>query len=88
MSTMVVRKRKLIDLEIPVFEALSIQASGQGLSLKGYIELLLREEAVKRSPAIPESVSSRRVIGLLGVAKSALSRIDPNDERAQYLLSK
>lgn len=88
METSVARKRKLIDLEMPVFEALTVQAGGQGLSLKAYIELLLKEEAVKRAPVIPGSVKSRRVIGLLGIAKPALERIDPHDERAQYILSK
>jgi len=88
MNTVLDRKRKLIDLEIPVFDALTIQARGQGMSLKQYIETLLKEESIKRAPAIPESVTSSRIIGLVGIAKRAVQNLDPADDRAMYILSK
>lgn len=88
MQTITQRRRKLIDLDPSVFEALTVQARGKGVSLKQYIEMLLKEESQKRAPAIPESVTSPRVIGLVGIAKRALDSIDPNDDRAMYILSK
>ena len=88
MNTTIEKRRKLIDLEIPVFEALTIQAKGRGVSLKSYIESMLKEESLRRAPSIPASVKSPKVIGLLGIAKKATLSIDPNDERAQYILSK
>ena len=88
MNAVLERKRKLIDLEMPVFDALTVQARGQGMSLKQYIEMLLKEESVKRAPAIPASVTSSRIIGLVGIAKRAVQNIDPADDRALYILSK
>lgn len=88
MDVIVERKRKLIDLEIPVFDALMVQAKGCGMSLKRYIETLLREESARRSPSIPETVTSPKVLGLLGIGKNAVLALDPDDERAQYILSK
>ena len=88
MDIAVERKRKLIDLEVPVFEALTIQARGRGVSLKSYIESLLKEESAKRSPSIPKNVTSQRVIGLVGIAKRAVSKLNPEDDRARYILSK
>ena len=88
MQAVTQKKRKLIDIDPSVFEALTIQARGKGVSLKQYIETLLKEESQKRAPAIPESVTSPRVIGLVGIAKRVLDSIDPNDEKAMYILSK
>ena len=88
MKQVIERKRKLIDLEAPVFDSLSLQARGQGVSLKHYIETLLKEESVKRSPAIPPSVTSPRIISLIGCAKRAVLNLDANDDKARYILSK
>ena len=87
MQTVTQKRRKLIDIDPSVFEALTIQARGKGVSLKQYIETL-KEESQKRAPAIPKSVTSPRVIGLVGIAKRVLDSIDPNDDRAMYILSK
>ena len=88
MQAVTQKRRKLIDLDPSVFEALTVQARGKGVSLKQYIEMLLKEESQKRAPAIPKSVTSPRVIGLVGIAKRVLDSIDPNDDRAMYILSK
>lgn len=88
MDIAVERKRKLIDLEVPVFDALTVQARGRGVSLKNYIETLLKEESAKRSPSIPKNVTSPRLIGLVGIAKRTVGKLDPEDDRARYILSK
>ena len=81
-----VRKRKLIDLEMPVLEALQVQALNNGVSVKSYMEQMIKEETMRRVPSIPPSVTSQKVLGLLGIARRV--KIDPEDERAQYILSK
>lgn len=81
-------KRKLIDIKPSVFDSLTIQARGRGVSLKRYIEELLEEESQKRESGIPSSVKDPRIIGLLGIGKRAVAALDPNDDRAQYILSK
>ena len=77
MQAVTQRKRKLIDIDPSVFEALTVQARGK-----------VKEESQKRAPAVPESVTSPRVIGLVGIAKRVLDNIDPDDERAMYILPK
>ena len=81
-------KRKLIDIQPAVFESLTILARGKNMSLKKYIETLLEEESSRHSPVVPSSVKDPRVIGLLGMAKHAAAALDPDDERANYILSK
>ena len=81
-------KRKLIDIKPDVFDTLTVLARGKSMSLKKYIEMLLEEESARRAPSIPASVTDARVIGLLGMAKHAAGALDPDDERAQYILSK
>ncbi|MBR4740533.1 MAG: hypothetical protein IK074_05165 [Bacteroidales bacterium] len=88
MITRIDRKRKLIDLEIPVLEALQIQAHDRGVSVKSYMEQIIKEETMRRAPSIPRTVTSPKLIGLLGIAKKVEMKIDPNDERSQYILSK
>ena len=88
MEVAVERKRKLIDLEVPVFDALTVQARGRGMSLKNYIETLLKEESAKRAPSIPKTVTSPRIIGIVGIAKRSVANLDPSDDRAWYILSK
>lgn len=41
-------KRKLIDIKSAVFDSLMVQAKGEGLSLKKYIEALLERESQKK----------------------------------------
>lgn len=62
-------RRKLIDLSEPTFNALSVRAKAEGVSLKKYIENLLDKEAEKTRSSIPESVTDARIINLVGVAK-------------------
>lgn len=81
-------KRKLIDIKPNVFDSLTIQARERGVSLKRYIEELLEEESQKRESGIPPTVKDARIIGLLGIGKRAVAALDPNDDRAQYILSK
>ena len=81
-------KRKLIDIKPAVFDSLMVQAKGGGLSLKKYIEALLERESQKSGHGIPHSVKDARVISLVGIGKRAVAALDPNDERAQYILSK
>lgn len=81
-------KRKLIDIKPNVFDSLTIQARGKGVSLKKYIEDLLDEESQKNASGIPPTVKDPRIIGLLGIGKRAVAALDPNDDRAQYILSK
>lgn len=87
MSTVAV-KRKLIDLNGPVFDALSVRAREKGVSLKKYIETLLEEDAIRHRPSIPDSVSDTRIVNLVGIARHVVQDADPNDERLQYILSK
>lgn len=84
----VATKRKLIDIHPAVFDSLTILARGKNMSLKKYIESLLEDEASRRTPHIPSAVKDPRVISLVGMAKHAVNAMDPNDERAQYILSK
>ena len=85
----VVSKRKLIDIRMPVFSVLSLQASKDGVSLKKYIENLLEAEAEQRRPAVPAGVTDPRILSLVGVAKNAVENEEAeSDERLQYILSK
>ena len=85
----VVSKRKLIDIRMPVFSVLSLQASKDGVSLKKYIENLLEAEAEQRRPAVPTGVTDPRILSLIGVAKNAVENKEAeSDERLQYILSK
>ncbi|MBQ9193020.1 MAG: hypothetical protein IJ156_04805 [Bacteroidales bacterium] len=76
--------RKLIDIKPAVFEELSLQASGQGVSLKRYIENLLEEACVSRRAVYSPGIS--RLIGSAIPKGKDLSAI--KDDRFQYLLSK
>ena len=51
-------KRKLIDIKPAVFDSLMVQAKGEGLSLKKYIEALLERESQKSGHGIPHSVKA------------------------------
>ena len=84
----VVSKRKLIDIRMPVFSVLSLQASKAGVSLKKYIENLLEAEAERAWPAVPSEVTDPRILSLIGIAKDVDSSIDPDDDRMRYILSK
>ena len=75
--------RKLIDIKPSIFEALSLEAVRQGVSLKRYIEDLLEKACPRRK--VPESGISRLIGSALPKGKD-LSAID--DDRLQYLLSK
>ena len=81
-------KRKLIDIKPNVFDSLTIQARGKGVSLKKYIEDLLEKESQKKASGIPPTVKDARIIGLLGIGKRAVAALDPNYDRAHYILSK
>lgn len=81
-------RRKLIDLRTPVFDALSVQAKKRGVSLKKYIETVLEEDAAQHRAPAPASVTDARILGLVGIARSLALSADPEDERAQYILSK
>ena len=82
-------KRKLIDLELPIFTILSQEARKEGVSLKKYIENLLEAEAERRRPAVPVDVTDPRILSLVGVAKNAIeNEAAESDERLQYILSK
>ncbi|MBQ9476186.1 MAG: hypothetical protein IJU63_00175 [Bacteroidales bacterium] len=81
-------KRKLIDLKGPVVEALSLQAHRQGVSLKKYIELVLERDALQHQSELARHATDPRITGLIGIARPALKKVDPADDRAQYLLSK
>ena len=82
-------KRKLIDLDMPVFTILSQQARKEGISLKKYIENLLEAEAEQRRPSVPTGVTDPRILSLIGVAKNAVENEEAeSDERLQYILSK
>ena len=85
MNTAVAR-RKLIDIQPGVFEKLSIKASRQGVSLKRYIENLLESDTADMQSAVPEGVSSPKVISLIGAAKG--TDADWEEERLKYLLAK
>ncbi len=77
-------KRKLIDIKPAVFDALSIEASRQGVSLKRFIEDLLENSC----PPVKTSVSPKiqRLIGSAVPKGKNLESIQ--DDRLQYLLSK
>ena len=81
-----VKKRIRIDLEIPVLEALQVLAFDRGVSVKEYMEQIFTEEAMRQVPSIPSSVTSPKVLSLLGIGRRG--NIDPGDERSQYILSK
>lgn len=82
-------KRKLIDLNLPVFTALSQQARKEGVSLKKFIENLLEAEAERRQPAVPAGVTDPRILSLVGVVKNSIENEEAgSDERLQYILSK
>ena len=53
-------KRKLIDIKPAVFDSLMVQAKGEGLSLKKYIEALLERESQKSGHGIPHYVKDAR----------------------------
>lgn len=77
-------KRKLIDIKPAVFDALSIEASRQGVSLKRFIENLLEQSC----PPVKAPVSPKiqKLIGSAVPKDGKLERIQ--DDRLQYLLSK
>ena len=75
--------RKLIDINPAVFEALSLEASRQGVSLKRFIEDLLVKACPKRT--IPTTGISR-LIGSALPKDGNVSCIE--DDRLKYLLSK
>ena len=75
--------RKLIDIKPAVFNALSLEAARQGISLKRHIENLLEKACPRRE--VSESGISRLIGSALPKDKD-LSSID--DDRLRYLLSK
>ena len=90
METAWEHKRKLIDIRMPVFETLSMEAQRTHVSLKKLIETMLEttaEEIRQRDHSVtPQSEMLRR---LVGSAKS--ERFSPEeleDERLKYLLAK
>ena len=85
METVVLSRRKLIDIKQPVFQALSLEARKKNVSLKKYIEDML-ENAVYSGMDSSISPAIRRLIGSANPTGYDVSRID--DERLQYLLSK
>ena len=78
--------RKLIDIRQSVFQVLTIKARKKGLSLKRYIEEVLEEDA--KDLRIPEEVSDRKILSLIGIARQPDQAELLSDERLQYLLSK
>ena len=76
--------RKLIDIKPSVFDALSLEASRQGMSLKRFIETILERSCPRRE--IPGSSGISRLIGSALPKGRDLSSID--DDRFQYLISK
>ena len=80
--------RKLIDIKLSVFEALSRKARRKGVSLKRYIEDLLEEDSRHWDNAVPEGVSDERIISLIGIAKPSVPLDSIEDERLNYILSK
>ena len=80
--------RKLIDIKMSVFEALSRKARLKGVSLKRYLEDLLEEDSRHGDNPVPEGVSDEKIIYLIGIAKPSVP-LDPiEDERLKYILSK
>lgn len=86
MSTSITR-RKLIDIRSDVFSVLSDKARRKNVSLKRYIEDLIVDDAMNSDIVVPEGVTSRKIISLIGIAKSGVD-IDWEEERLKYLLSK
>ena len=80
--------RKLIDIKMSVFNALSHKASLKGVSLKKYIEDLLEEDSLKDAVIVPEGVTDTKVISLIGIAKPSVPLESIEDERLKYILSK
>ncbi|MBR4826697.1 MAG: hypothetical protein IKZ91_02295 [Bacteroidales bacterium] len=75
--------RKLIDIKPTVFDALSLEAARQGVSLKRFIEDLLEKACPKRT--VPMT-GIGRLIGSALPKDGDVSSIE--DDRLQYLLSK
>ena len=84
MKTTVVKHRKLIDVKPYVFDALSLEAAREGVSLKKYIEDLLERSC--RKPASGKSSGIARLIGSAIPRDKDISSIE--DDRLKYLLSK
>lgn len=62
--------RKLIDIDAPVRDRLSLKALRRGVSLKRYIEDLLRDDAADEVADIAsQRVTSPKILGLIGIAK-------------------
>jgi len=83
-------RRKLIDLQQPVFESLSREAKRRNVSLKRFIENALCEMARELDEEQANELSHHAMlVKLIGSAKPANGRIeDIQDDRLQYLLSK
>lgn len=81
--------RKLIDIKAPTFQVLSLKAKRKGVSLKRYIEDLLEDDA-KPESRIPrlDGVTDRKILSLIGIAKSTVRSEDMEDDRLRYILSK
>ena len=89
MEASVQNHRKLIDLSGAVFETLSMEAGRQRVSLKKYIENLLRERANALDEAAGTLDISPAVLRLVGSALPAKGKVeDIEDDRLRYLLSK
>lgn len=81
--------RKLIDIEAPVRERLTMKALRRGVSLKRYIEDILRDDAADEVAAdVSMRVTSPKILGLIGIAKLPAGASIPDDERLKYILSK
>lgn len=89
MGAAVQNHRKLIDISEAVFETLSMEAGRQRVSLKKYIESLLRERARTLDEAASMLDISPAVFRLVGSALPAKGKVeDIEDDRLRYLLSK
>lgn len=90
MGAILEQKRKLIDIRMPVFETLSMEAQRKNVSLKKFIESLLetKAEEIQQTPfsVTPPSEMLRKLIGSAGA--EPLSPEELEDERLKYLLAK
>lgn len=88
METAVKTHRKLIDIKVPVMNALSLEAQKRQVSLKKYIEDML-EESVYSGKSFGSSEFSPAINRIIGSAKIKGMDLDKiQDDRLQYLLSK
>lgn len=84
METSIGAHRKLIDLKPSVFDALSLEAAREGVSLKRFIESVLEKTCISTRNEVSPGI--RRLIGSALPKNADYSKIE--DDRLQYLLSK